>query len=442
MFWIMNEYLNTYSDHLHLGQSMSQVTSDICFPQTRLPESPAYLHMPTLAQNFIFVEPRQQIQYVPNEPDLSNQISTQQDSASSLFGTMSQYSPSSPTHASHTEALRQYHEAMASMRNVESSPTIATSPNLWSDKSTPDQNQGNNNSCGHPSLFYVNDSTLKSIHHSPALMHRSLSPECLPQTENYTPIPTYRLPHSPPTNHMQYPQFSHSGGLLSERATTSVPGSPFSSAHGSPRMDLIRPAGAGENSPYAEWLFVCLKEARDHQMILRDIYEWAKHRIPKVKEALINDPSEKGWQNSIRHNLSMNQVSLILLPSCSSVNRGRHSSKLISTPPMMARRSQPGVSPQKLSKTAASSPPLVIAKNPQPRVAVIVFALVVSLARDTLSLRILVRMIKRMNLCSALDPSPLIHLACLLHFSHTLSQIARARMKSCIQMERFLGLQC
>jgi Forkhead domain len=66
--------------------------------------------------------------------------------------------------------------------------------------------------------------------------------------------------------------------------------------------------GIDQHPPYAQWLYDCLRQAPGHQMVLRDIYAWGKQNIPKVKEALAEDQNAKGWQNSIRHNLSMNQV--------------------------------------------------------------------------------------------------------------------------------------
>jgi hypothetical protein len=57
------------------------------------------------------------------------------------------------------------------------------------------------------------------------------------------------------------------------------------------------------DEPYAQRIFRCLKEAPNHTMVLKDIYKWFKENTDKGK-----DPNIKGWQNSIRHNLSMNKV--------------------------------------------------------------------------------------------------------------------------------------
>ncbi|KAI1685128.1 Forkhead domain containing protein [Pyrenophora tritici-repentis] len=56
-----------------------------------------------------------------------------------------------------------------------------------------------------------------------------------------------------------------------------------------------------KEQPYAQLIYQALMNAPDHTMILRDIYDWFKNNTDKA-----NDSGTKGWQNSIRHNLSMN----------------------------------------------------------------------------------------------------------------------------------------
>lgn len=72
-------------------------------------------------------------------------------------------------------------------------------------------------------------------------------------------------------------------------------------------------AGSGETDDslensdpcYAELLRQALMEKKDdHTMLLKDLYEWVRTHSSKAQ-----DPSNKGWQNSVRHNLSMNAVS-------------------------------------------------------------------------------------------------------------------------------------
>ena len=60
--------------------------------------------------------------------------------------------------------------------------------------------------------------------------------------------------------------------------------------------------GAG-GKPYARLIFEALLQSPGHRMMLRDIYEWFELNTTKPRESGTN-----GWQNSIRHNLSMNKV--------------------------------------------------------------------------------------------------------------------------------------
>jgi hypothetical protein len=59
------------------------------------------------------------------------------------------------------------------------------------------------------------------------------------------------------------------------------------------------------DKPYAYLLYEALRSAKDHKMSLQEIYRWFEENTNKA-----NDPQSKGWQSSIRHNLSMNEVSL------------------------------------------------------------------------------------------------------------------------------------
>ncbi|KAJ4364120.1 hypothetical protein N0V83_009575 [Neocucurbitaria cava] len=61
-------------------------------------------------------------------------------------------------------------------------------------------------------------------------------------------------------------------------------------------------AGAiDKEQPYAQLIYKALLDAPDNTMILRDIYDWFKKYTDKASAS-----ETKGWQNSIRHNLSMN----------------------------------------------------------------------------------------------------------------------------------------
>lgn len=73
------------------------------------------------------------------------------------------------------------------------------------------------------------------------------------------------------------------------------------SAHESPQSH-IQSRKPGKS--YAQLLYDCFMSIPEHRMTLQDIYKWFRENTSKAK-----DESGKGWQNSVRHNLSMNQVS-------------------------------------------------------------------------------------------------------------------------------------
>ena len=62
--------------------------------------------------------------------------------------------------------------------------------------------------------------------------------------------------------------------------------------------------GSMNSEPYAQLIYRALKSASGHKVVLKEIYEWFERNTDKAKNS-----SSKGWQNSIRHNLSMNGVS-------------------------------------------------------------------------------------------------------------------------------------
>ncbi|KAK4863627.1 hypothetical protein LT330_002405 [Penicillium expansum] len=90
--------------------------------------------------------------------------------------------------------------------------------------------------------------------------------------------------------------------------------SPHSLAASSPAMtaqtaDRFSPrSSTGDNKeersshpPYSVLIYQALKEAPGHKLQLQSIYSWFEANTDKG-----GDPNAKGWQNSIRHNLSMN----------------------------------------------------------------------------------------------------------------------------------------
>ncbi|KAK2806848.1 hypothetical protein FQN51_005648 [Onygenales sp. PD_10] len=56
-----------------------------------------------------------------------------------------------------------------------------------------------------------------------------------------------------------------------------------------------------DDLPYAKLIYRALMSAPGKKMVLKEIYEWFEKNTSKARNA-----DSKGWQNSIRHNLSMN----------------------------------------------------------------------------------------------------------------------------------------
>jgi hypothetical protein len=113
--------------------------------------------------------------------------------------------------------------------------------------------------------------------------------------------------------------------LQSVHAVQNIPPSPLStiSSYESPEslnlgsptmmaqtMDQLSPGSSEDDredrpgpTPYSHLIFRALKDAKDKKLPLQGIYNWFERNTDKAKSS-----GSKGWQNSIRHNLSMNAV--------------------------------------------------------------------------------------------------------------------------------------
>ena len=107
---------------------------------------------------------------------------------------------------------------------------------------------------------------------------------------------------------------------MASRTTPSTPVSPitpWTSAESTASSGLTNKSSSSNSSSpngkddsdgehcYAVLLYNCLRQAPDHERSLKDIYNWMEANTSKAR-----DSANKGWQNSVRHNLSMNAVSL------------------------------------------------------------------------------------------------------------------------------------
>lgn len=64
----------------------------------------------------------------------------------------------------------------------------------------------------------------------------------------------------------------------------------------------MEPSGGKVDEPYAQLIYKAFMSTPNKSMNLQQIYEWFRNNTDKAKS------EGKGWQNSIRHNLSMNGV--------------------------------------------------------------------------------------------------------------------------------------
>ena len=80
---------------------------------------------------------------------------------------------------------------------------------------------------------------------------------------------------------------------------------PDGSSIATPNVDESDAEGGPNSEPYAQLIYRALKSAPNHSMVLKEIYEWFEQNTDKAKP-VAGTASTKGWQNSIRHNLSMN----------------------------------------------------------------------------------------------------------------------------------------
>jgi len=102
---------------------------------------------------------------------------------------------------------------------------------------------------------------------------------------------------------------------IQSRISEDADGDRYSDGHSEPD---------GNEGPYAQLIYKALLSVPDHKMVLKDIYEWFEKHTDKAK-----NPNSKGWQNSIRHNLSMNGVRFtVKLLAIEDTKVTRHSGRL------------------------------------------------------------------------------------------------------------------
>jgi hypothetical protein len=143
-----------------------------------------------------------------------------------------------------------------------------------------------------PSSFYSRD----SFYCHPAQL----------ETSEGDSLALRQTPPSPPIS--IFSQQSSSISIDSMGPTASNTGTDSSSPRTSSRdhSDVDH----GTELPYSKLIYRALKEADGHRLSLQQIYEWFAKNTNKGRD------KTTGWQNSIRHNLSMNKVRSPLPYTC------------------------------------------------------------------------------------------------------------------------------
>jgi hypothetical protein len=139
-----------------------------------------------------------------------------------------------------------------------------------------------------------------------------LSQERFNHSPSHPGIPTsersrrwmHATPQSPPisVSSTQSPRHPHS--LVSMSPAPTVSGGEGSS----PRISIEDASDQEQNGepPYSRLIWDALMSTEDKMLPLQGIYQWFEKNTTKA-----GNEESKGWQNSIRHNLSMNAVRVL-----------------------------------------------------------------------------------------------------------------------------------
>lgn len=124
-----------------------------------------------------------------------------------------------------------------------------------------------------------------------------------PQPYNYPQLEPLQPPPDFPPSPLSEVSSYHSPQSLAAS-------SPAMTAHTADRLSPRSSTGDNKEErpghpPYSVLIYQALKEAPGNKLQLQSIYSWFEANTDKG-----GDPNAKGWQNSIRHNLSMNAVTL------------------------------------------------------------------------------------------------------------------------------------
>lgn len=121
----------------------------------------------------------------------------------------------------------------------------------------------------------------------------------------------------------------------------------------------MEPSGGKVDEPYAQLIYKAFMSTPNKSMNLQQIYEWFRNNTDKAKS------EGKGWQNSIRHNLSMNGVITHQVPA----KQGGIRLSVAWTNIRFSCRPSPSATPRRRSATQMTAAYLLIrlstAENPR-----------------------------------------------------------------------------
>ena len=148
----------------------------------------------------------------------------------------------------------------------------------------------------HSVLEYYNPAVSSGSHQqlTPPIMSRT--PSFANTHDHYTVNGANHLVSPAPSGDTTHDHFGH----LQDRDAVY----PYTADEMTQRRDSDE-STEGHAKPYAALIYEALMSKMDKRMVLREIYAWFEKNTDKAK-----DPASRGWQNSIRHNLSMNGVGL------------------------------------------------------------------------------------------------------------------------------------
>jgi hypothetical protein len=128
-------------------------------------------------------------------------------------------------------------------------------------------------------------------------------------SDGYATTPESSHPLSPSTTNLTVPSPQPPREARDRpRRELRAEGATQNGRRANPAADAANPASSAANTsdekeePYAKLIYRAFMSKPERAMTLQELYQWFRENTEKGKD------DTKGWQNSIRHNLSMNGV--------------------------------------------------------------------------------------------------------------------------------------